>query len=93
MGDTGCEVEEEIVNRQEDATEQVDPSSAEVQTPAEDPHMQGAPAEELDTPGAGAEAQSPGPNEPGHHLRGVSAAFMLGVFLLEVVAQSVRSRA
>ena len=87
--DTGCEVDEEIVNRQEDATEKVDPSSAEVQTPAGDLNMQGAPAEDLNTPGASSEAQSPGPNEPGHHLRGASAAFMLGVFLLEVVAHGL----
>ena len=73
--DTGCEVEEEIVIRQEDATEQV--------------QTRGALAEDLNTPGAGAEVQSPGPNEPGHHLRGISAAFMLGVFLLEVVAHGL----
>ena len=83
------EVEEEIVNRQEDATEQADPSSAEVQTPAGELNMQDALAADPHTPGAGAEAQSPGPNEPGHHLRGVSAAFMLGVFLIEVVAHGL----
>ena len=73
-----------------DATdeEQVDARSAEVQspgsqcTPAEAPSTQGAPPE-------GAEVQSPGPNDPGHLLRGVSAAFMLGVFLLEVVAHGL----
>ena len=36
-----------------------------------------------------AEAQSPGPIDPGHRLRGVSAAFMLGVFLIEVVAHGL----
>ena len=51
--------------------------------------MQDALAADPHTPGAGAEAQSPGPNEPGHHLRGVSAAFMLGVFLIEVVVHEL----
>ena len=54
---------------------------------AEDLITRGAPAE-----GASAEVQSPGPNDPGHLLRGVSAAFMLGVFLVEVVAVHGLSR-
>jgi len=56
---------------------------------AEDLSMQGAPTEDLSSQDASAEVQSPGPNDPGHLLRGVSAAFMLGVFLLEVVAHGL----
>ena len=77
--DTACE---DCGKQQTDATgeEQVDKKSAEVRspgsqgTPAEAPSTQGAPPK-----GASAEVQSPGPNDPGHLLRGVSAAFMLGV--------------
>ena len=53
--------------------------------------MHGAPAEDLTTPGAAAEAQSPGPNARGHHLRGLSATYMLDVFLAEVAVAELSS--